>query len=74
MYDMTSVRQIKDLPDWIDKIIENTTINNSVILVMGNKLDETSDENLEQIESQRLEIQKRHRLECRRCQNLNQKR
>jgi hypothetical protein len=40
---MTSERQIKDLPDWIDKIIENTTINNSVILVMGNKLDETSD-------------------------------
>lgn len=74
VYDMTSVRQIKDLPDWIDKIIENTTINNSVILVMGNKLDETSDENLEQIENQRLEIQKRHRLECRRCQNLNQKR
>ena len=56
LYDMTSERQIKDLPEWIDKIIENTTINNSVILIMGNKLDETTDYHLEQIETQRLEI------------------
>lgn len=53
---MTSERQIKDLSDWIDKIIENTTINNSVILILGNKLDETTDYHLEQIETQQLEI------------------
>lgn len=41
IYDVTSKYQISKMLEWVQKIDEYSNIENSVILVLGNKIDES---------------------------------
>ena len=39
VYDLTSSYHINLISTWVEKILENLTVERSIILVLGNKLD-----------------------------------
>ena len=51
---MTSRFHVDNLSDWVDRILQETTINQCVVLILGNKLDEANDRHFEALDLQKV--------------------